>query len=163
LEELHISNALFIENPEELNGFLQGIAAAPKLRTLSLKLQSYPNVVSAQQQSEMFVNALKECKNSSLEVFIGTFSVGQDKVCVVRLWNHEVIPIFDFNRERRRIREHASSFPGGGLLLRALMIAETTNNHHLRFWVVRNYAGDLCQGESEQVPSRSVKPKHSAN
>jgi hypothetical protein len=31
-------------------------------------------------------------------------------------------------------------------LVRALILANETNNHHLCFWLVRSHAGDLCCG-----------------
>jgi hypothetical protein len=68
-----------------------------------------------------------------------------------------VVPIFEFNRERRLFQENASWTSEGAQLLRALLFAKTTNNHHFHFWLVRNYANRLCGGESEQAPSPASK------
>jgi hypothetical protein len=103
----------------------------------------------------MFARALKKCKNTSLEVFVGTFSAGRSLLCDETVWNREVLPIFDFNRERRLYRETASSYAEGEQLLRALLLAERTDNHHFRFWLVRNHAGDLRWGVRELQPPAS--------
>jgi hypothetical protein len=69
LEELFIEcyPSMYIELANQLKLLSQGLASAPKLRTLSLKLDGPRNgLVSSQELSEMFADALKECQNSSL-------------------------------------------------------------------------------------------------
>jgi hypothetical protein len=170
LEELYIHNELYIEHGRKLELLLQGIASAPKLRTLSLKLFEFDEfgcsdlesegvVLSPQELRYMFARTLKECKNSSLEVFVGNFVIGPTLSCDKKIWNREVVPIFEFNHEGRLFLENASSFAEGEQLLRALVHAERTDNHHFRFWLVRNHAGDLRCGTIGQAPSRLGKRK----
>jgi hypothetical protein len=161
LEQLLIFGVLFIQ-VDQLKMLLHGIASAPKLRTLSLTLLwpvSEVQEVRPQEISEMLANALKECKNSSLEGFEDVFSVGQYHSWGEESWDREVAPIFEFNRERRLFRENACSFSNGEQLLRALVLADRTDNHHLRYWLVRDHAGDLRPRESEQAQCRLGKRK----
>jgi hypothetical protein len=151
LEELH--NCDDIENFHALELFLQAIASAPKLRTLRLEnhndgSDSEVEHMSPQKVSEMFASALKECKNSSLEVFLGTFTVTHKLLCDETVWNREVVPIFEFNRERHLFREHSNSF---------LVLADRTDNHHLRFWLVRQYAGGLRRKERKPRDEQKLK------
>jgi hypothetical protein len=149
----------YTNQSEDLKLLLRGIALVSKLRTLSLELKGSADVVSAQQQSEMFAAALKECYNHSLEVFQGTFCVGKDNKCDKELWDREVAPIFQFNYVRRNFQETAASgiTTTTQLLLQALETAEDAGNHHFRFWLLRNYAGDLFCTETKAA---SRKRKH---
>jgi hypothetical protein len=67
------------------------------------------------------------------------------------IWFQELNRITEFNRVRRCYRDYASFSSGGKQLIQALMFAEKTDNHHFRFWLVRNHVGDLPRGESEQA------------
>jgi hypothetical protein len=143
LEELHISNDLFIQNSDQLMLLLQVIAAAPKLRTLSLRLQGFDNVASPQELSEMFANALIACENTSLEVFVFTFSV-DETVCDKTIWKREVTPIFEFNIQRRLFQESAISSSYDEAFNQSLeLLDKERENHHLCYWLVRNYAWRL--------------------
>jgi hypothetical protein len=85
----------------------------------------------------MFSNALKECQNSTLEC-IRIFYVGLNDAFEEEIWTREVIPILEFNRVRRCFQENRGCLSHGERLGQALDIAQDTDNHHLRFWVVRN-------------------------
>jgi hypothetical protein len=64
LESLKIINGIDIQALNDLKILFQGIAAAPKLRTLELE---HMGAVSTHQQSEMLATALIDCQNNSLE------------------------------------------------------------------------------------------------
>jgi hypothetical protein len=157
LKELYIFGGLHFKEPNEITLLFQWIAAAPKLRTPSLELyvtDASARKVSPQELSESFASALKHCCNSSLEsvpVFYCS-GVTWDNV----IWNREVIPIFNFNQHRRLYKETlrtCSSEGHGKQLIRALLHAQDTNNHHFRFWLVRHHANALQfpHWESEQA------------
>jgi hypothetical protein len=65
LEELSIMDVLESYTPDGLRLLFDGIAAAPNLRTLRLQYRSA--YVTPRQIGKMFAQALKDCKNSSLE------------------------------------------------------------------------------------------------
>jgi hypothetical protein len=65
LERLNIIGDIVFGQHEHLLSFFRGIAAAPKLRTLSLRLRG--PTPSGIVLSEMFAKALQDCKNKSLE------------------------------------------------------------------------------------------------
>jgi hypothetical protein len=153
LEQL-VFKSVTVEKPQDLALILQGLASAPKLRTLSLHVSCA--AVLPRAFCEMFADALKLCKNESLERFVcwrKLHSTTKD------LWNQEVNPILLFNRERRCFKANVRSCTDGKQLIRALMFAEATDNHHFRYCVVRNYAGDLQRRESGQPQSRPGKRK----
>jgi hypothetical protein len=153
LEELRIVWGIYLTQPDEVRLLFQAIASAPKLRVLSLVFDG--PYMSPKELNDMFANALKECKNNTLEhvniLQCNTESHDDD------IWNREVAPILDFNRERSMYQANASSCTDGKQLLQTLMIAKNTDNHHLWFWLVRNHAGDLRRGGSEKAQSRPDK------
>jgi hypothetical protein len=110
----------------------------------------------------MFADALKHCKNNTLEkVGLGFFEHSN-----VETYTLQVLPILQFNRERRRFQENETGHTHAERLMCALEFAQTTDNHHLRFWLVRNHAGDLrvpplCfrgrEQEAEQVQTHQGK------
>jgi hypothetical protein len=105
----------------------------------------------------MFANALKDCRNSSLE--------SVDSLCCEEyyhdeeVWNREVVPILDFNSERSRFQIDARicfkrDLDGSSAdenFINALVRADEMNNHHFRFWLVLNHADKLLRGYSEQA------------
>jgi hypothetical protein len=122
----------------------QGIAAASKLRTLKLDFSDDDApAVSPQEQIELFAKALLECKNNTLE----------EVDCVLNsalhgdTWKYTVVPILDFNRERRLFLEDVArnSRTRPDLFERALVYAEENDNNHLRFWLVHRYSNALRQ------------------
>jgi hypothetical protein len=160
LEELRISWWLDIQHSDQQKLLLEGIAAVPKLRLLQLELKNYRTAVSSLEQCTMFANALKEYQNNSLECFIDTFRGGLmtcNNQCYEETLNREVIPIIDFNRERHLYHNRLSKNyrKQNVQLVQALTTANITDNQHLRFWLVRNHAGDLCcaLGGDEQAYS----------
>jgi hypothetical protein len=151
LEELYISGDIGIRHRGDLLLLFQAIAAAPELRTLTLQLEGA--VVLAQEICEMFAKALQDCENKSLDL-VKSFDYGNNhpsgyfNVCNHDFWKQTVLPILQFNYERRRFLASVVSCTDGSHLVRALMHAEKINNYHLHFWLVRNHAGDLRVGES---------------
>jgi hypothetical protein len=103
--------------------------------------------MSARQQSLMFVKALKDCQNNSLEL-VRAFSLGRRNLLEKPLWKLDVTPILNYNIERRCFQENVNENHDARIeqLVRALILANETNNHHLCFWLVRSHAGDLCCG-----------------
>jgi hypothetical protein len=106
----------------------------------------------------MLATALIDCQKNSLEkihmLAYTIFACGRKN-----FWNQELAQILQFNRERRLFLENASSCSDGKQLLQALVLAKNANNHHLRFWLVRNHAGDLSRGLIEPVQARQGKRK----
>jgi hypothetical protein len=153
LEVLCISGGLVLQN-HDLSLLFQGIAAAPKLRHLRLDITVRDRNVLQQELSELFADALKYCKNSSLEnVTLRCNFLEPDN----KIWKREAAPILNFNHERRVYQEKLRA--EGQLLIRALVQAEKTDNHHLRYWLVRNHADSLPRGESVQAQNRHRKRK----
>jgi hypothetical protein len=143
LETLFIDTGPCIRQTEDLKLLFQGIAATPKLRSLHFNLPDATSrhALSPRQMSEMFASALKDCQNSSLES-VKTFFIGSN--CRYNeIWNREVIPILQFNRERRRFDENTMGRTHNERLTRALRMAKRTDNHHLLFWLVRNHTGNI--------------------
>jgi hypothetical protein len=133
----------------------QGIAIAPKLRSLDLQLKISQTLgVSAQQLGEMLANALKEHQNNSLELL--SIYHGQAQVR-----NQMITQIILFNSMRRRYqntlnKDHSAR---NEQLVQALIAADETDNHHFCFWLVRNHAGDLCCGRGGQTQAESRQRK----
>jgi hypothetical protein len=157
LKQLEIRTNLSIGHSDQLNLLLQGIAAASKLHTVCLHLRDFNILVSAEQRSEMVAKAMKECNTSSLVNFIDTYHLERCYWHKATNWNQEVLSILDFNRERCLFQENKNRNSQAQQLMSAFEIAESADNHHFRFWLVRNYANRLCGGESEPGPSPSSK------
>jgi hypothetical protein len=74
----------------------------------------------------------------------------EEEICK-KIWKQEVLPILNFHIERRLFRENANIRSESELLFQALLVAEETDNHHYRFWLVRKHVGHLPRGESTQA------------
>jgi hypothetical protein len=147
LEKLSIECGLNIQHSHELLSFLQGLAAVSKLRLLILNLYGTDPVITPQQQSEMLAIALQDGQNQSLECFGGNFAA-QNNGFDQDVWKRLVRPILRFNQERRSFEENEYGCTHGERLDRALETAKESENHHLLYWLVRSYAGYLCDRES---------------
>jgi hypothetical protein len=169
---------------DEFMNLLQGIAAAPKIRTLNLDIRVSPTVLQ-REVSKRFANALADCQNNTLEEVL--FVLNYTSLGTVHgSWRQDVNPMLQFNRDHRqfqncvsgldgkqmfmslvlstfpncqqaREQEEASRRADGKLLMQGLMHAEHTNNHHLRFWLVRNHAGNL------QIPGSGGEKKRGSS
>jgi hypothetical protein len=138
LETLTLFGGLGNHLPDDFKLFFEGVAAAPKLHTLCLEIESD---VLPHQACQMFADALKDCQNNTLQ-HIPRLSLGGD--CISNeVWNQELAPILQFNREKKRFQENTNKNTHSERLARALEIAQNSDNHHLRYWLVRNHAGDL--------------------
>jgi hypothetical protein len=156
----------------------QGLAAVPNLRILDLEVNGlYDDLPQEQQgesmqrQSDMFAigfaKAMVDCCNSSLETISPPTGISTR---ILKIFNHKsVSSILQFNRKRHAFQERAidsssSSFQQrNAQLVQALAAANAMDNHHLLYWLVRNYAGDLCcgigghkQAESNQQSANSM-------
>jgi hypothetical protein len=153
LEELCLSGGSYLD-ARELNLLLQGIAGVPRLRSLSLKLLG--SFESAHQLSTMFANALIDYHNNYIEG-VGSFSVSGTPHDT-EIWNKTVMPILHFTRERRLFQKSSCGNRQKEYerLLQAIIAADETNNHHLCFWFVRNYAGELCCGMADAHKLRII-------
>jgi hypothetical protein len=152
LEELYIDNKIIFSQPRELTLFLQGIAAAPKLRKFGVRIKH--DTYSSLDICKMFAKALKDRKNNSLEVV--TVLVFFNPLST-EFWNREVIPILHFNRERRRFQENRKRLTHEERLVRALEFTQSTDNHHFRFWLVRNHAGYLKNEQAQILRGKKRK------
>jgi hypothetical protein len=137
LEDLCIEDAIIIRDVNQLKLLFNGIAAAPNLRTLELKINDQAS--SSQKRRTIIADALIECHNSSLEYVKYVVSSDSD-AC-----DEGVAPILQFNSERRIFqgRAHGESRQGYEQLVEALAAANSMDNHHLHFWLVRNHAGEF--------------------
>jgi hypothetical protein len=102
-------NRFDFKEPNEIALLFEGIAAAPKLRMLNLELfltddEASPAVVSSQEVSETFANALKFCNNSSPES-VPVFDCGGASSDYA-IWYREVDPILKFNNVRRLYKDN---------------------------------------------------------
>jgi hypothetical protein len=160
LEELYISSVFRIKSSVDLTLLFEGIAAAPKLRILNLELWN-DCWDGGYVICELFARALTDSKNKSLEkVNVWSFDYDhwnkegcrdeEEEICK-KIWKQKVLPILNFNSERRLFRENANSRSEGDQLFQALLLAEETDNHHFRFWLVRNYVDRLPRGGSKQA------------
>jgi hypothetical protein len=173
LEELVVRHVLHIKRSVDLKLLFEGIAAAPELRNLEIYLWEDgrwvdvvwddrwedDGVISNQGACELFVRALTDSKNKSLEK-VRCFDFRgyneerhfdeEEEICK-KIWKQEVLPILNFNTERRLFRENANSRSEDEQLFQALLLAEETDNNHFRFWLVCNYVGRLPRGESKQA------------
>jgi hypothetical protein len=171
LENLRILNYTFIREAYDLNLFFHGVASAPRLRTLSLKLSVFANI-SKQHSDLMFAMALIASQNTSLENVDYTSEVfpfniddvwNREVAPILQfnrerrlseifpfhnedVWNREVAPILQFNRKRRLFQERAFGDHRQRIeqLVNALVSADRIGNHHLHAWLVRYHAGEFC-------------------
>jgi hypothetical protein len=160
LRKLVIKGGLSIQQLDDLKMLLKGIAAAPKLRSLDLDIDCYKGNVSPLQASEVFANALKDCRNSTLKL-VKCFRVEGYDICNMENWVLEVTPILQFNRVRRQFQENKKGLTHKERLVDALEIAQFTDNHHLRFWLFRNHERAIraTRGGDKNASSRKGKRK----
>jgi hypothetical protein len=142
LELLSINGCLEELYSMEFKELFHGIASAPKLRWFDLQVEGAAMSVSSLKLCEMFAQALRDCKNTTLEtdckICTSLYGSGSDDLAK-DYWSREVKPILEFNCKRRIFQANSSGLPKDAHLINALMLAEVSANDHFRFWLVRNY------------------------
>jgi hypothetical protein len=152
-------NTRFVNGFEvrELQWPCQWMAEAPMLRTVELGFSFSFSIESRHQGCEMFAKALKDCQKSSLEkVKSHTLFDNINHFDHDDFWKREVVPILRFNRNWRLFQENEEGYSPEKQYVRALsLFAGNTDNCHFRYWLVREHAGHLRRGKSEQASPES--------
>jgi hypothetical protein len=147
LKDLRIFGNFQYDQTDELQLLFQGIAAAPNLRTLGLRIVSDWSILSSPEPCQILADAFKDSQNDSLERIVGSeYDNGEQIECEEEICDRDLNTIVEFNRERCCFVRRASGNCGkrNEQLVRALVAADASSNHHFCYWLVRNYVADLC-------------------